>query len=238
VIFLKKKKKIMDKILQIISDAPLFNDLPDEQLNEIRQIAVDRFYDKGSTIFLEGDPCDGFYIIADGRVKIYKLSFEGKEHILHIYGPGNPFGEVPVFAGKKFPANAETLLKSHLLFFPRTAFIDLISRNPSLSLNMLAVLSMRLRQFTVQIENLSLKEVPGRLASYLLYLAKEQGRTKTVALTISKGQLASLLGTIPETLSRILAKMAKQGLIETSGRDLKLLDIGGLEDLAEQGKLQ
>ncbi|MGA7146498.1 MAG: Crp/Fnr family transcriptional regulator, partial [Desulfobacterales bacterium] len=160
------------------------------------------------------------------------------EHILHIYGPGNPFGEVPVFAGKKFPANAETLLKSHLLFFPRTAFIDLISRNPSLSLNMLAVLSMRLRQFTVQIENLSLKEVPGRLASYLLYLAKEQGRTDTVRLTISKGQLASLLGTIPETLSRILAKMAKQGLIETSGRDLKLLDIGGLEDLAEQGKLQ
>jgi CRP-like cAMP-binding protein len=228
----------MDKILQIISDAPLFNGLPEEQLNELRQIAVDRFYDKGRTIFLDGDPCDGFYIIAGGSVKIYKLSFDGKEHILHIYGPGNPFGEVPVFAGKKFPANAQTLAKSHLLFFPRTAFVDLISQNPSLALNMLAVLSMRLRQFTVQIENLSLKEVPGRLASYLLYLAKEQGRVDTVALTISKGQLASLLGTIPETLSRILAKMNKQGLIETSGRDLKLLDVGGLEDLAEQGKLQ
>ena len=228
----------MEKILQIISDVPLFNGLPRDQLNELRQIAVDRFYDKGKTIFFEGDSCDGFYIIADGRVKIYKLSFDGKEHILHIYGPGNPFGEVPVFAGKKFPANAQTLLKSHLLFFPRTAFIDLISQNPSLSLNMLAVLSMRLRQFTVQIENLSLKEVPGRLASYLLYLAKEQSGTDTVMLTISKGQLASLLGTIPETLSRILAKMSKQRLVETSGRDIKLLDIEGLEDLAEQGKLQ
>ena len=227
----------MEKILQIISDVPLFNGLPREHLNEVRQISVDRFYDKGKTIFLEGDPCDGFYIIADGRVKIYKLSFDGKEHILHIYGPGNPFGEVPVFAGKKFPANAQTILKSHLLFFPRTAFIDLISQNPSLSLNMLAVLSMRLRQFTVQIENLSLKEVPGRLASYLLYLAKEQDRSDTVILTISKGQLASLLGTIPETLSRILSKMNKQRLIETSGRDIKLLDIDGLEDLAEQGKL-
>ncbi len=228
----------MDKILQIISDAPLFNGLPEEQLNAVRQIAVNRFFDKGKTIFSDGDPCNGFYIIADGRVKIYKLSFDGKEQILHIYGPGNPFGEVPVFAGKKFPANAQTLLKSHLLFFPRTAFVDLISQNPSLALNMLAVLSMRLRQFTVQIENLSLKEVPGRLASYLLYLAKEQGRIDTVALTISKGQLASLLGTIPETLSRILAKMNKQGLIETRGRDLILLNISGLEDLAEQGKLQ
>ncbi|MGA8179294.1 MAG: Crp/Fnr family transcriptional regulator [Desulfobacterales bacterium] len=229
---------MMDKILQIISDAPLFNGLPEEQLNAVRQIAVNRFFDKGKMIFLDGDPCDGFYIIADGRVKIYKLSFDGKEHILHIYGPGNPFGEVPVFAGKKFPANAQTLFKSHLLFFPRTTFVDLISQNPSLALNMLAELSMRLRQFTVQIENLSLKEVPGRLASYLLYLAKEQGRVDTVALPISKGQLASLLGTIPETLSRILTKMAKQGLIETSGRDLILLNIGGLEDLAEQGKLQ
>jgi CRP-like cAMP-binding protein len=237
VIFLKKEK-MMEKILKIISDSPLFNGLPEQQLNEVRQIVVDRFCDKGKMIFFEGDPCDGFYIIADGRVKIYKLSFEGKEHILHIYGPGNPFGEVPVFAGKKFPANAQTLLKSHLLFFPRTAFVDLISQNPSLALNMLAVLSMRLRQFTVQIENLSLKEVPGRLASYLLYLAKEQGRTDSVKLTISKGQLASLLGTIPETLSRILAKMNKQRLIETSSRDIKLLDIGGLEDLAEQGKLQ
>lgn len=228
----------MEKILRIISDAPLFNGLPEDQLNDVRQIAKDKFCDKGKTIFSEGDPCNGFYIVADGKVKIYKLSFEGKEHILHIYGPGNPFGEVPVFAGKRFPANAQSLLKSHLLFFPRTAFIDLISKNPSLALNMLAVLSMRLRQFTVQIENLSLKEVPERLASYLLYLAKEQGRVDTVTLTISKGQLASLLGTIPETLSRILAKMNKQRLIETTGRDIQLLDITGLEDLAKYGRPQ
>jgi CRP-like cAMP-binding protein len=229
---------MMEKILHIISNVPLFNGLSEEQLNDVRQISVDKFCGKGKTIFLEGDDCNGFYIVADGKVKIYKVSFEGKEHILHIYGPGNPFGEVPVFSGKKFPANAQTLLKSHLLFFPRTAFVDLISKNPSLALNMLGVLSMRLRQFTVQIENLSLKEVPGRLASYLIYLSREQGRTDVVTLNISKGQLASLLGTIPETLSRILTKMTQQHLIETSSRDIKLLDINGLEDLAEHGKLQ
>ncbi|MBW1970694.1 MAG: cyclic nucleotide-binding domain-containing protein, partial [Deltaproteobacteria bacterium] len=137
----------MKKILHIIAEAPLFNGLSEDQLNQVRQIAVDKFYDKGKTVFLEGDDCNGFYIVADGKVKIYKVSFEGKEHILHIYDSGNPFGEVPVFSGRKFPASAHTLLKSHLLFFPRTAFVDLISRNPSLALNMLAVLSMRLRQF-------------------------------------------------------------------------------------------
>ncbi len=228
----------MKKILDIISQAPLFNGLSEEQLSQIRQIAIDEFYDKGKTVFLESNDCNGFYIVVAGKVKIYKVSFEGKEQILHIYGPGNPFGEVPVFSGQKYPANAETILKSHLLFFPRPAFVDLISENPSLSLNMLAVLSMRLRQFTVQIENLSLKEVPARLASYLIYLADEQTTGDFVSLTISKGQLASLLGTIPETLSRILAKMNKQNLIQVEGRNIKLLNRNGLEELAQHGKLQ
>ncbi|MBW2246779.1 MAG: Crp/Fnr family transcriptional regulator [Deltaproteobacteria bacterium] len=228
----------MEKILDIISQAPLFNGLSQEQLNQIRQIAIDKFYDKGQTIFLESDDCNGFYIVVAGKVKIYKVSFEGKEHILHIYGPGNPFGEVPVFSGQKFPANAETLFKSRLLFIPRQAFVDLISEHPSLALNMLAILSMRLRQFTVQVENLSLKEVPARLASYLTYLADEQATGDYVSLTISKGQLASLLGTIPETLSRILAKMSKQDLIQVEGRNITLLNRNGLEELAQQGKLQ
>ena len=226
----------MQKILNIISSIPLFRGLSEDQLNQVRQIAVDKFYGKGRTIFLEGDEGNGFYVVADGRVKIYKVSMEGKEHILHIYGPGNPFGEVPVFSGQKFPANAHAILKSHLLFFPKNAFVNLISENPSLCLNMLAVLSMRLREFTVQIENLSLKEVPERLAAYLIYLAQEQGKEDQISLTISKGQLASLLGTIPETLSRMLAKMSTHGLIEVEGRNIRLIDREGLEVLAMQGK--
>ena len=102
---------------------------------------------------------------------------------------------------------------------------------------MLAMLSMRLRQFTVQVENLSLKEVPGRLASYLIYLTREQVTEEMVTLPVSKGQLASLLGTIPETLSRILSKMSMRGLIAVDGREIKLLDLTGLVDLAENGKL-
>jgi len=227
----------MEKILHIISQTPLFQNLPEADLKKIHRIAKDRFYNKGQTVFTEGDDGDGFYVVVAGKVKIYKVSLEGKEQILHIYGTGSPFGEVPVFSGEQFPANAQTLLKSHLLFFPRTAFTELISKNPSLCLNMLAVLSMRLRQFTLQVENLSLKEVPGRLASYLLYLAQEQASDVTVSLPISKGQLASLLGTIPETLSRILSKMGNSGLIEVSGGQIMLLDPVGLEELAETGKL-
>ena len=227
----------MEKILEILSSAPLFKGLTEEQLSQLCRCAVDRFYDKGKIVFAEGSEGDGFYVVAEGRVKIFKASVDGKEQILHIYGPGDPFGEVPVFSGERFPANAETLLKSHLLFFPRSRFIDLITRNPSLSLNMLAVLSTRLRQFTMQVESLSLKEVPGRLASYLVYLANEQGTESSVSLPISKGQLASLLGTVPETLSRILSKMDSEKLIEVKSRTITILDHNGLAELAEQGRL-
>lgn len=222
--------------LNIISRAHMFEGLPMNQLQQIMDIAISQTFSKGEMIFFEQDQGNGFYLMAEGLVKIFKVSPSGKEHILHVFGPGEPFGEVPVFSGKRFPANAEAIKDSRVLFFPRTAFLELITANPSLALNILAVLSMRLRQFTDQIENLSLKEVPARLAAYLLYLATEQKNSEVVTLDISKGQLASLLGTIPETLSRILTRMGKQGLIKTRERKIHLLDREALEFLAVDGK--
>jgi CRP/FNR family transcriptional regulator len=225
----------MDKILNIISTTPLFNGLPEDQIMAIKKIAGKKRYSKGEIIFSEGEEGTGFYIIAEGRVKVFKVSSEGKEQILHIFGPGQPFGEVPVFTGQRFPANAQAIEESQALFFPRESIVSLIAANPSLALNMLAVMSRKLRQFAVQIENLSLKEMPARLASYLLFLADEQKTDDVVALNISKGQLASILGTIPETLSRVFAKLSGQSLINVSGKYISLLDRRGLEDLAEYG---
>ena len=222
--------------LETISNALIFDGLPQQQLKQIEAVAISKNFAKGEMIFMEQDDGNGFYLVADGRVKIFKASPSGKEQILHVFGPGEPFGEVPVFSGKRFPANAQAISASRLLFFPRPAFLGLITAHPSLALNMLAVLSMRLRQFTYQIENLSLKEVPDRLAAYLLYLATEQEREDFVTLNISKGQLASLLGTIPETLSRILTRMNKQGLIETKDRTIRFLNRAGLESLSIDGK--
>jgi len=226
----------MKGIVDIIAGIPLFNGLPENQLLAIKQIAVEKKVNKGEAIFSEGDEGKGFFVVLEGRMKIYKVSAEGKEQILHIFGPGKPFGEVPVFAGQKFPANAQAISKGRLLFFPRAAFVQLITENPSLSLNMLAIMSSKLREFTIQIENLSLKEIPARLASYLIYLADQQQSDELVTLTISKGQLASILGTIPETLSRIFAKLSSQDLINVQGPKITLLDREGLEDLAEYGK--
>ena len=221
------------EIKQHLSQVDLFKGLTVEQLEAIARIISDKEYKKGQLIFSEGDEGVGFYLVISGRVKVYKLSPEGKEQIMHIFGPGQPFAEVPVFEGSRYPANAEAMERCKLFFFPKKAFISLIQENPSLSINMLASLSQRLKQFSNLIESLSLKEVPGRLASYLLYLSDRNGSIDEFQLDIAKSQLASLLGTIPETLSRIFAKMDSKKLVEINGPRITIVNRTGLEDLAE-----
>jgi CRP/FNR family transcriptional regulator len=222
-----KPSKIIDTFIE---KTPLFNGLPEKQLEELSHIATNSLFKRGETIFSEGDDANGFYVLRSGRVKIFKLSFEGKEQTLHIIVPGEPFGEVPVFTGETFPAHAEALEESRTIFFSKKAFMELIKKDPSIALNMLAILSRRLKQFTRLVENLSLKEVPQRLASYFLFVSSRENED-VVELDMAKGQLASILGTIPETLSRILSKMVNQDLVRVQGRTIKLIDKKGLEEV-------
>jgi len=223
------------KTIQLLSKIPLFTGLSSQHLEALADITVEQEFKQGQTIFSEGEEAAGFYILISGRIKIFKLSSEGKEQILHIFGPGEIFGEVPMFEGRYFPANAETLGKSLLFFFSRKSFIEIIKREPSLAMNMIAALSRRLRQLSHLIEDLSLKEVPGRLSAYLLYLSDRADGAADLELDISKGLLASLLGTIPETLSRIFNKMSNQGLIRIKGRKIRLLNKKALKELAMTG---
>ncbi|WP_321495145.1 Crp/Fnr family transcriptional regulator [uncultured Desulfobacter sp.] len=230
---------------------PLFSGLTPDQQNTLLSLSRELTVDKGELIFQEGDPGNGFYIVAQGKIKVFKISFEGKEQILHIYGPGHIFGEVPVFQGTSFPASAMALEPSKILFLPRDAFVDLITSFPALAMNMLADLSRRLREFTVQIENLSLKEVPARLAAYILTLSqgasaghskggqsrKKEAPATRVTLPVSKVQLASLIGTTPETISRILKRMDQADLIRVEGKKIVIRNREAIQELSHTGRL-
>ena len=224
-------------MIEKLKNIALFSGLTDDDLKKISTIASNIYFNKGEVIFHEGDKASGFYMLEKGKVKIFKLSFEGKEQILHIYGAGNAFGEVPVFAGRKFPASAMTLEESEIIYFPREKFVKLISMAPELGMNFLADLAGRLREFTVQIENLSLKEVPARLSAYFITLAKEQKNQKKIILPISKAQLSNLIGTTPETISRMLKKMSESSLIEAQGKNIIIKNMRGLQELSESGRL-
>ncbi len=219
-------------IRSFLSRLPLFNGLPEEDLKALAGIVLDRSHAAGESIFTEGDRAAGLNIVFSGRVKIFKLASNGKEQILHIMGPGEPFAEVPVFQGGHYPASAEAIEASRVLFIPRDGLTDMIRRNPALALDMLAVLSRRLREFASTIENLSLRGVPERLSAYLLHLSDLAGGSAEFELDIKKGLIANLLGTTGESLSRVLGKMSQAGMIRVGGKKITILDRAALADVA------
>ena len=135
-----------DNKTQLLTRSLLFTGLAEPLLSQLVGIAQERHFGRGETIFFEGDIADGFYVISQGQVKVFKMSLGGTEQILHIFGLGEPVGEAAVFSGQPGPATAISLVPSSALFFPRKDFANLISASPDLALSMLAVLSRRLRQ--------------------------------------------------------------------------------------------
>ncbi len=218
-----------------LSAIPMFSALTRADLKQVAAIAVTKRYPRGATVFSEGDPSEGFHIILDGKVRIFKISAEGKEQTLHVFGPRQPVGEAAVFAGAPYPAHAETLESTTVLYFPRDAFIALLESRPTVALGLLATLAKRLMQFAALVEQLSLKEIPNRLAAYLLHLHRHAPPGAAIDLDMSKKQLATLLGATPETLSRTFTRFEQDGAVRASGR--RRLIILDLEYLARLGGL-
>lgn len=210
----------------------LFAHLPDDNLQQLSALASLRHYDRGKLLFSEGEPAVGFYVVASGRVKIYKLSAEGKERILHIVHTGDTFAEAAIFGDGRYPAFAQTLSSSTLVYLPARDFLALLHQQSSIAIGIIGGLSRFLRQFASQIEELTFKDVPARLAGYLLKLKVENDGS--YLLPVSKSLLASNLGTVSETLSRSLRRLVDDELIKVEGKRIEILDRELLEDLARQ----
>lgn len=219
-----------------LSRTTLFGDLDEPYLERLSNLAVRKYYGKGEILFREGTKALGMFLIIRGTVKVYKTSWEGKEQVLHFFGPYELFAEVPVFHGKDYPASAEALEDVEAAFFPREAFLDFLRKNSDVAIRMLALLSERLRYFTRLIEDLALKEVPARLAAYIVYRMDREGKTSELILDIPKHLLASLLGTTPETLSRVFARLRQMGYISVEGKLIKVLEPEAVRRLALEGK--
>jgi len=222
--------------LSALKQCPLFAGLKEEDLRKIISLSTPKKMNKKMVIFSEGEEAKGFYILLNGKVKLYKISPEGKEQILHVVTAPDAFAEASLFLEGTYPAFAEALTDGQLLFIPGKEFTQLIEKNPKLSINMIVSLSQFLKKFTSLIEELSLKEVSSRVAKYLLDLslnARREGKDPTeIKLDLSKTQLASKLGTISETLSRTLGKLKAKGIIDVKKHTIKILNLNSLEELA------
>jgi CRP/FNR family transcriptional regulator len=220
--------------LATLRRAPLLAALDEEALRALVSRCRSVRVPAGRQIIHAGEVAHAFFVVLAGRIKVYKLSPRGDEQVLHHYGVGSTFGEAAVLAGNSFPAFAESLEPSELLEISRDTLLRAVSQQPELALAMLAGLSGKLREFAHLIEQLSLKEVPARLADALLELGDRAG-ADTFELNQSKRQLAAQLGTVAETLSRAFRKLRADGLISVDGATISILDRSRLRRLAEHG---
>lgn len=224
------------EIQDILKQSLLFAGLDRDNLAEVAAIAHRRSLARGETLFGEGEPATGFYLLARGGMKLCKISPDGREKVLHFVHPGETFAEAAFFGDGRYPAEARAIEAAEVLCFPKEAFMGLLERNPRFSMNLIVSLSLLLRRFARQIEELSFAEVPNRLAAYLLELAERratsfQGKTY-LDLDIRKGELASRLGTVSETLSRTFRKLKEDGLLEVEGSRVTIFDLPRLRQLA------
>ncbi len=222
-------------ILKQMQQLDLFQGVPAEKLRTLAERSRYRTYKAGEMFIGETDPAHAFYVIVTGQVKLYKSSPEGKEQTLYLLRPGDPFGMCTAFAIDSFPANAMALEESGVLMIPGPIMETVATSEPRLLMNIIQILSDRLKESMTLIESLSLKEIPQRLASFLLHALTREGDRKVnrLELTITQRELAKILGATPEALSRAVRKMSNAGILAMDGRSIRILDREALEELAE-----
>jgi CRP/FNR family transcriptional regulator, dissimilatory nitrate respiration regulator len=219
-------------IVDDVRRAPMFAGMSEEQFGKLSGIASAVSMPADASVFSQGNRADAFYLLAEGAVKVSKTLLDGRGATIRYVAAGDTFGESVLFHDI-YPSSAETLAPSRLCRFQTRAFRDLMLTEPELALVIIAAMARRLVTLNQRVEELLLP-IPARLARYLLELCDEQGTPSRCQLAFTKHELASRLGTVPETLSRTLNRFSAGRLITVHGRDIEVINIDGLERLAQQ----
>jgi CRP-like cAMP-binding protein len=195
----------------------------------LAQRAVHRQFGPDQMLLVEGDPSGGLWIIERGRVKVFKLSPDGREHILHLFGPGDSFNEIPALDGGPNPANAATVSVVTAWVIPSEAVVEVIEKKPALAMRVVRVLGERVRMLVGQIEGLALRSVTGRLARFLLDRVEQPAFGGP---EVTRAMIAAHLATTPETVSRALRTLEEAGAIRFDRHRIVIVNSGILSAIA------
>lgn len=218
----------MQDYSEYLARIPLFRDLPYEDLQAISQLARVRNYKKNMIIFMEGEPGEALYFVISGKVKVSMITKDGREQILHILQHGDVFAEVVLIDRGPYPASAEMIETGQIGMLMNDDIEEAIRKNPDLALKILKIMSKRLRLAQIQVRDLALKDTYGRLASMLLMLAKDHGEEIPegikIDLPLSRQELANLIGTTRETVTRILGDLKKYNCIDLDKQVITIIN--------------
>lgn len=221
----------------VLGKTALLSGLSAPELQTLASRTVRKLFSSGELLFSEGEPCHGLYIIARGKVRIFKTSMSGREQVLAVNTPGESVAEVPVFDGGPFPASAVAIEDAEIAYISRRDFQAYCMEHPEVALKVLQVVGTRLRRLVGIIEELSFTTIRQRLIATLLKLAQSEG-TKTARgiefqLPATHQELANQLGTVRELISRNLMRLQAEGLLDVDARQIVVKDMKGLSALLE-----
>jgi len=215
----------------------LFSELEDDALDRLAGLSRVVHLPRKHEIFAAGEPYRGMFVVLDGLAVVYKVSGDGRMLILHVCRPGDSFAEVPLFEEQDagYTAHAKTTRDSEILFLPKEPFVRFLKAHPEVAWEMLSDFAAKLKELSLQLEGVTLREVSSRLARYLLREMEAAGGADeehpVLDLPLAKGSIASYLGTVHETLSRTFARLIKQKIIRVEGPKITILDRKRLERL-------
>ncbi|MGI6527365.1 MAG: Crp/Fnr family transcriptional regulator [Caldicoprobacterales bacterium] len=212
-----------------ITLVPIFNHLDDDKLVEIMPTIKTARYVKGEIIYRPGQQSDSLYIVSKGRIRIYRLSESGKEQLLRILQPGDFTGELALFRQSVHESFAEAMTDTEVCMITRDDLQKFLMKYPTIAIQILTEFSNRLDESEKQAARVATERVETRIALYLSECVEDQGGSLNITLPMSRKDLASYLGTTPETISRKLTDLETQGYIrQMTGRKIQILDLDGL----------
>jgi CRP/FNR family transcriptional regulator len=224
---------VNEAVEKILRKTPLFASLTDKEMEALAGRVSNRRFERGALLFSEGEPCGGLFLVASGKIRLFKLSTAGREQVLAVEGPGSSFAELPVFDGGNYPASASALDDAEVLFISRKDFQNFCREHPDVALKVIAVVGSRLRRLVGIIEDLSFTTVRQRLIALILRLAQVSGTPSKegvrVELTKTHQDLAAELGTVRELVSRNLSRLQAEGFLDVDGRRIVVKDLEGLK---------
>jgi CRP/FNR family cyclic AMP-dependent transcriptional regulator len=214
---------------------PIFADLSEDTIEQISRLGIKKPFSKDSIILYEHETGSALFVIIKGKVKISRVSDDGKEVILTILNESDFFGEMAILDGSARSANVTAMEDSELFIIQRSDFLNLLQVHPEISIALLQELTKRLRTADMKIKSLSLKDAEGKVATVILQLADDMGKIKQGTVEIEKlpyqHDLANMAGTSRETISRTLHTFAKKGLVELDGSRLRILNYEKFKEL-------
>lgn len=221
--------------MSIVKDIPFFSSLTDSEIELIDQILIKRTFKKGEYIFFEGEKGDKFFIIEEGQVKLIKMIANGDEQILNIFSKNDIIAEIVAFDKGNYPASAVTMSKTRVLVFEQERLEELILDHPQIAVKLLREMSHRLRRAQENVRDLALKDSSARVAGLLVFLARRYGEKKkdkiVLDLSLTQKELANMIGSSRETVSRVLAKFENQKLIKTSRKKIYIFELDKLKEV-------